>query len=134
MTKSVILAGTKNFIFMKKYLWINSFLVFILLSSFAIESQRSQTILRITVRDDLGNLVQNAMVTLYASEDDYRNMENPVAESGYTNQKGIVIFRDLQPVPYFVDVQKDDLSNEGAGVRVKRLDRGKSNRVTIIIQ
>jgi hypothetical protein len=119
---------------MKKFLWINSLLIFMLLSAFPAESQRIQTSLRITVRNDLGNLVENAKVTLYASEDDYNNSENPVQEFAYTNQKGEVRFRDLQPKSYFVDVQKDDLNNEGGGVKIKRLDKGKSNRVTIIIQ
>jgi hypothetical protein len=119
---------------MKKLLLIKSVLVLMLLTSFSIQSQRASTSLRIIVRNDLGNLVENATVVLYKTEADYRSESNPVVEAAKTNQKGEVRFRDLQPVAYYVDVQKGDLSNEGAGVRLKRLDKGKVNRVTVIIQ
>jgi hypothetical protein len=119
---------------MKKLLLIKSFLIFMLLTSFTLEWQKASTSLRITVRDDLGNLVENATVVLYKTEADYKNEKNPAVEAAKTNVKGEARFRNLDPIAYFVDVQKGDLSNDGGGVRLKRLDKGKANRITVIIQ
>jgi protocatechuate 3,4-dioxygenase beta subunit len=106
----------------------------VILLVFSAYSQIVSTSLRITVRDDLGNLVENAVVTLYATEGDYKKRENPVTDPMNTNAKGEVRFSNLQPQPYYVDVQKDDLTNEEGGVVVSSLQSRKINRITIIIQ
>ena len=92
------------------------------------------TSLRITVIDNLGNLVENAEVTIYESEDDYRNNANPVAEPQKTDDKGRVKFKDLRPVPYFIDARKDDMNNNGEGVRTAALKEGRMNKVNTVIE
>lgn len=119
---------------MKKQLWIVTFVVIFFSTAFTSGNQLLPTSLQITVRNDLGNPVPEALVLLYATEDDYENGENAVTDSTYTNQKGQVRIKDLHPMSYFIDVSKDDLSNDGGGVQLNRLDKGKINKVTVIIQ
>lgn len=95
----------------------------------------SQTInakLKITVLDDLGNLIEGAQVKIYASEDDYKASENAVATST-TDKKGRVKIKELQGKVYFVQVTKGDLKNDGRAVQTNTLTKG-TNRVNIIIE
>lgn len=91
------------------------------------------TKLRIFVRNDLGNLVEGAAVTLYSSEEDYNKSENPVAETQITDSKGRVTFKDVEPKVYFVHVEKGDLNNYGGGIKTDKLEEGKLNKTTIVI-
>lgn len=84
--------------------------------------------------NDLGNPVDSAKVTLYATEKDYRESKNAVAGPQYTDEKGAVRFKDLEPKSYFVEAEKDDLSNAGGGVQTQKLDQKRANKVNIIIQ
>lgn len=120
---------------MKKQLLFSPLLILmiIIFASFSNQYQVTNTSLRITIRNDLGNLVENALVTLYATEEDYNNRENQVAEPAYTNQKGEVRFRNLQPISYYVDAGTEELSNYDGGVKTQRLEKGKTNKITIVI-
>lgn len=109
-------------------------LIAILLIFSGFQSKLLPTSLRITVIDNLGNFVENAEVTIYESEDDYRNNENPVAETQKTDDKGRVKFKDLRPVPYFIDARKGDQSNDGEGVRTAKLKEGRMNKVNTVIE
>ena len=91
------------------------------------------TVLKITVRNELGNPVEGATVTLYKKESDYIKGENPAYEPQKTDEKGRVKFRKIDATTYFVDAQKGDKSNEAGGVETQRLDDGKVNRITIVI-
>ena len=58
-------------------------------------SQQSQaqiqifnTKFKVTVLDELGNLVPDAEVTLYATLDDYKAEKNPVQKTMLTDSKG----------------------------------------------
>jgi len=90
------------------------------------------TRLEITVIDNLGNQVQDAKVMIFKSQDDYINHENEVF-SGTTDKKGTVKFKDLEPISYFIDARKGDLSNEGHGAGIEALEEGKLNKVNIVI-
>lgn len=96
--------------------------------------QLFNTTLQITVRNELGNVVEGAEVFLYKTEEDYEKNSNPVLEAQYSNAKGIVTIKNLEPVEYYVDVSKDDANNFGAGVQTGKLDAKKMNKVTIIIE
>ncbi len=96
-------------------------------------SQVLKTKLQVTVRNDLGNIVEGATVTLYKTQADYENNENPV-QSGETDEKGRIIFKELQPVSYFMDVRKGDLNNDGRGVQTTKLIAKKKNIVATIIE
>lgn len=100
-----------------------------LLSSF----QLIKTTLHITVRDELGNITEGATVQLFETEEDYLKEENLVAE-GSSDKNGIVKFKDLKPLAYYVIVRKDDKDNSGGGERTAELEPKRINKVTIVIQ
>lgn len=95
--------------------------------------QLIKTTLNITVRNDLGNTVEGATVRLFETEDDYAKEENAVAE-GATDEKGVVKFKDLKDIAYFVLVEKGDLNNFGGGEQTGKLEAKRINKVTIVIQ
>lgn len=101
----------------------------LILSSFQI----IKTTLHITVRDELGNIVEGATVQLFETEDDYLKEENVVAE-GTTDKNGIVKLKELQPIAYYVIVRHDDKDNSGGGERTAELEAKRINKVTIVIQ
>lgn len=109
--------------------------IFTLLSLLLILSgfQIIKTTLHITVRDELGNIVEGATVQLFETEEDYLKEENVVAE-GTTDKKGIVRFKELQPIAYYVIVRHGDKDNSGGGERTAELDAKRINKVTIVIQ
>ena len=95
--------------------------------------QLIKTSLNITVRNELGNTVEGATVRLFENEDDYNKEENAVAE-GVSDAKGVVKFKDLKDIAYFVLVEKDDLNNFGGGEQTGKLEAKRINKVTIVIQ
>ena len=111
---------------------------FILLSfMFCISSLNADdligTSLKITIRNDLGNLESGVSVSLYANKTDFQKEENPV-QQGTTNEKGLVTFKNLQAKAYYVIAMKGEMNNYGGGVQTNRLDANKVNKVTIIIE
>jgi hypothetical protein len=118
---------------MKKLLMRNIavFAAIFIFSSFS--SQLLPTSLRITVRNELGNLEENANVQLFKTDEDLRNGTNIVAEEK-TDNKGRVTFRNLEPIFYFVNVEKGNKNNFGAGQKTSELSPKRINNVTIIIE
>jgi hypothetical protein len=96
-------------------------------------AQILNTSLTITVRDELGNLVSDAEVKLFETEEDYLKEVN-VAFSGVTDKKGVLRLKKLKAISYFVIVRKDDKDNAGGGERIGALEEGKFNKATVIIQ
>lgn len=116
----------------KASFFIIAILVF---SAFSIsEEQILKTSLKITVRNELGNLEDGVEVQLFESDEDYRKETNPVQEAAYTDAKGQVKFKELKPKVYYILAKKGDKSNIGAGVSTDKLEDGKLNKVTIIIE
>ncbi|HAA13552.1 MAG TPA: hypothetical protein DCE41_18415 [Cytophagales bacterium] len=106
-----------------------------LLSAFTVHNEQLlSTSLRVTVLNDLGNLVPGATVTVYANEEDYRNSVNPVKPAQETNEKGRVSFKKLEPTVYFLDVTMGDLNNVGLAVQTDTLKSNLINKVNIIIE
>lgn len=97
-------------------------------------SQLFPTSLKITIRNDLGNAEEGVKVQLYKTDADYRQETNPVSEAEYSDSKGRVTFKDLDPMVYFVHAVKGNLNNNGAGVQTDTLKEGRINKVTIIIE
>lgn len=96
-------------------------------------AQLIKTSLNVTVRDEVGNTVPGAKVTLFEKEEDYNKETNAVAE-GVTDNKGYVKIKDLKSIEYFVIVRKDDKDNAGGGEKTGKLEAKKINKVTVIIQ
>lgn len=105
------------------------FSLVLLLSGF----QLIKTTLHITVRDELGNIVEGATVQLFETEDDYLKEENVVAETT-TDKYGIAKLKDLKAIAYYVIVRKDDKDNSGGGEKTAELEAKRINKVTIVIQ
>ncbi|MDQ3392898.1 MAG: carboxypeptidase-like regulatory domain-containing protein [Bacteroidota bacterium] len=120
---------------MKKLLFFIIPVFSILLFSFTVPyHQLFNTTLQVTVRDELGNVVEGAEVVLYKSESDYEQNANAAIEPLTTNVKGVVTIKKLEPIEYYVNVSKGDANNFGAGVQTGVLEAKKMNKVTIIIE
>ena len=98
------------------------------------QAQVFNTSIRITILNELGNPVEGAAVQLFKSEEDYRAETNPATEVYYTDEKGQVKIKDLEARVYYVNAEKDDKNNIGAGVMTDKLEEKKLNKVTIIIE
>ena len=97
------------------------------------EAQIFNTKLKITVVDELGNIVPDAKVTLYGSEADYNKEVNAVQPFQLTDSKGRVIFKKLDAKSYYVIVRKGDKDNAGGGELVSDLKKGKINKANVVI-
>ena len=106
----------------------------LMISMLASFSQVFKTSIKLTILNELGNPVENAEVRLFLTEDDYRNETNPVTEVYKTDSKGQVKIKELEARVYYVNAEKGDKNNIGAGVMTDKLDEGKVNKVTIIIE
>lgn len=89
--------------------------------------------LKITIRNDLGNLEAGVIVTLYKNKEDFEKEQNMVMK-GYTNERGLVSFKQLDAIVYYVSAVKGGMNNFGAGVQTDPLEANKINKVTIIIE
>jgi len=103
------------------------------LSFSTLSAQLIKTSLTLIVRDDTGNIVEKASVILYEKEDDYIKEINPVAE-GLTDNKGVVRFKALKSISYFVLAKKADKDNSGGGELIGKLEDQKFNKATVVIQ
>ena len=87
---------------MRKYILSLPIFLFlmVLLSGFNTPEQPKlpATSLKITVIDILGNIVEGATVTLYKTEDDYRNETNPAMDAQLTDKKGRTSFKKIEAI------------------------------------
>jgi hypothetical protein len=95
--------------------------------------QLLNTSLTLTVRDELGNTVSGAQVMLFETEEDY-NKEKNIAFTGVSDAKGVLKLKKLKSISYYVIVRKDDKDNAGGGERIGKLEEGKFNKATVVIQ
>lgn len=114
---------------MKKVISL-SFVIVVLFSMTS--TQLLKTNLRITVRNELGNLESGATVAVYKTKEDYEKSTNPVALDK-TDSKGIVTYEDMEAIVYYVTAEKGDRNNFGAGEKTEALTPNKMNKMTIII-
>lgn len=94
--------------------------------------QLLKTKLHVTVRNELGNLVEGAKVALYSNKTDYEASKNQIASKN-TNEKGVAIFSDLEEKVYFVNVEKGAANNFDAATQTDTLKASRVSKVTIII-
>jgi hypothetical protein len=104
-------------------------LVLVVLTSMA---PALKTSLNLTVRDETGNLVPGADIKLYANRENWEKETGHFAE-GVTDEKGIYKFKEVNQLSIFLLVRKDDKDNTGGGEQT-RLEDGKINKITVIIQ
>ena len=96
-------------------------------------AQIFSTKLKVTVIDDLGNVVPDAQVTLYKNKTDWEKEVNPVQKFKLSNAKGQVTFKKLTQQTYYVLVRKGEMDNIGRGEKVENLATGKLNKANIVI-
>lgn len=107
-----------------------------LISSLVVLSAQAQIIktsLTLTVRDELGNTAKEVSVKLFEKEADYTAEKNPSAE-GTTDAKGVVKFKNLKAIQYFILARKGDKDNAGGGEKTGQLEEKKFNKATVVIQ
>ena len=92
-----------------------------------------KTRLVVTVLDQLGNAVSNAIVKIYLTKEDYQRKENEVGTSQFTNHKGKATFTGLEKIPYFIHAEKGDLNNVGSGIKTDTLIEFRINKITTMI-
>lgn len=92
-----------------------------------------KTQIQLTVRNELGNTVEGATVKLFEQEQDY-NEEKNVAAEGSTDAKGVVKFKELKAISYYVLVEKGDKNNFGGGEQTGKLEEKRINKITVVIQ
>lgn len=117
---------------MKRYYLI--FLFLIATMSLAAAQGLLKTSLEITVRNTLGNTVEGVEVKLYKDYKDFESETNEVTEMLMTDNKGKVLFKGLESMPYYVSAVKGDENNFGDGEMVNELIENRKNKVTIIIR
>jgi hypothetical protein len=108
-------------------------LLFISIASVSAPAQIIKTSLTLTVLDELGNSVEGATVMIFEKEADYIAEKNPAAQ-GTTDAKGIVKFKNLKSLPYYVLARKGDKDNAGGGEQTGKLEENKFNKARIVIQ
>jgi hypothetical protein len=106
---------------------------FVMFLAASAEAQIIKTQLTMTVRDELGNTVEGASVKIYETQANYTEEKNPAAE-GMTDAKGIVKFKNLKSIAYFILAKKDDKDNAGGGEQTGKLEEKKINKATVVIQ
>ena len=116
---------------MKKYYLF----IVIAMASFTMKapSQLIKTSLHIIVRNELGNTESDVNVRLFKTKADYDKLENAASETLKTDKNGKVIFKDLEPIIYYINAEKGSLNNFGAGEETGKLDANKINKLTIVI-
>lgn len=96
-------------------------------------AQIFSTKLKITVLNDLGNVVKDARVTIYRNEADYIKETNAVQPYQLTDSKGRVTFKNLETRSYYVIVRKGDMDNSNGGEIISELSKGKVNKANVVI-
>jgi hypothetical protein len=115
---------------MKRLLQSLAVIAFLMMT---LQFQLIKTSMNVTIRDELGNTVEAATVTLYETEENYKAEKDPVATQT-TDAKGLARFKDLKPMSYFVLAKKDDKNNFGGGEQTGKLEEKRINKVTIVIE
>jgi hypothetical protein len=106
------------------------FIALVLFSTTGFECLKTN--LRITVRNELGNVESAATVAVYKTKEDYEKSANPVALDK-TDEKGNVTYEDMEAIVYYITAEKGDRNNFGAGEKTEALTLNKLNKMTIII-
>lgn len=92
------------------------------------------TALRVTVRDNLGNVVDSAEVQIFRTKEEYEQEVNPVGGVQYTDEKGRIRYTGIEPQAYYINVEKGDMNNYGGGTMTEELTAKRSNKLTVIIE
>ena len=108
----------------------------VLLSALLLVSFTQQVIktkLKVQVVTKKGELVEGATLRVFDNVQDYNSEKNAIAEV-ITDENGFCKVSDLEDRAYYVIAEKGELSNLFNSDRTKVLDKGKTNKIIIIIE
>ncbi len=114
---------------MKKIILLFTLAISIALFSFQIIT----TSLKLTVINNLGKEEEGVRVRLFKTEADYKAEKNAIDEH-YTDKKGVVHFKGLEPIPYYINAVKDKKNNYGNGELTDSLKDKQVNKIKVVIQ
>jgi hypothetical protein len=106
---------------------------FILLYGLETQAQIIKTSLQIIVRNELGNTESDVNVRLFKSKEDYDKLEHAATPVLKTDKNGKVTFKELEPIVYFINAEKGDHNNFGAGEQTAPLEANRINKITVVI-
>lgn len=93
------------------------------------------TSLEITLKDNLGNNLQDVVVKLFSSQDDWENQTNQVGSTKYSDASGVVRFNDLSNIKYYWYAEKGCANNiYGSITTVSPIEKTKVTTVTSILE
>lgn len=95
-------------------------------------SQLITTQLKLTILNNLGKEEEGVRVRLYKTEADYKAEKNQIDEH-YTDKKGVVSFKNLEPIPYYINAVKENKNNYGNAEVTDSLKEKQINKVKVII-
>ena len=98
-----------------------------------LRGQILSTKLKVTVLNDHGNVVEKAIVNLYHTHGDYLQSKNAWMKAT-SDEKGVAVFKKLSEKSYYLEVRRGDMSNDSKSVKTSVLERGKLNKVNVIIE
>jgi archaellum component FlaF (FlaF/FlaG flagellin family) len=94
-----------------------------------------KTSLEITFKDELGNSMQDVVVKLFSSQDDWNNGTNQVGTVHYSDADGVVLFEDISNIKYYWLAEKGCQNNVYGGVTTTTpLAEGKKTTITNILK
>lgn len=108
-------------------------ILFTFISFSSASAQLIKTSLHIIIRNELGNTETDVNVRLFKTKADYDKLENAATPTLKTDKNGKVIFKELEPIEYYINAEKGSLNNFGAGEETTKLDANRINKLTIVI-
>jgi hypothetical protein len=117
------------------FAWLRFFLLGTILLLSACGEGQDTAVLEMYVINSLGEEVEGAEVTLYATREAWRRGEAPVKEPAVTDRTGVVRFVGLADGDYFFDVVKSDTTNWAGRISTNIESVGSFfvNRVFVVI-
>ncbi len=123
---------------MKKLIVLLLAIPLLILSSCSKEDEiviEPTTSLEITFKDKLGNNVQNVVVRLFSSQNDWSNETNQVGATKATNAEGKVTFDNLSNIKYYWLAEKGCINNIfGSVTTASPLVKTKKTTVSTILE
>lgn len=117
---------------------MHKFLLFIFsICLFSCGQTKTSNILVLNIIDLKSDFQEFMTVNIYKSFEDWQQEQNPVQTAKISDKKGEVRFFDLDLPSYFIDIQKDSISNWDSKNEVKLNLQGSSfsiNQQTIIVK
>lgn len=118
---------------MKRIIFRVSLMMVVLMSLMSTSHQVIQTKLKVHVISTKGEVIQGAKVQVFENQNDYNKHVNAVGSES-TDAKGNCRFFNLKPQAYYIIAEKGDMSNMFHSDKTKVLNKGKTNKIIVVIE